>query len=184
MLSKKECERVMIQEFGRIIEELADETRNGEATYSAQRAIKHGALYLVDNPQLQRVEFQAAYYYRKFEKLRTPRTSRRNAQGQLEFKFLYAPSGLIKYSKDERGLMRDMTALGALRRSRLLQEALKNTTDGITAELIAINGWLQAWDRTQFKTLDELQRAVFGYEDQPEQEPPDDEENDEENDDA
>jgi hypothetical protein len=163
MLSKKEIKRLILAEYDSITLKLVEAARNGDAHYSPHAAIKECAVFLADNPHLQRLEPQAAAFYKLWEKDKIPPTTKKNEQGQLELGFDYKPQGVIIYGRNERGFMRDMTFFDVLRRQQVLQTALKHTTDGIHAELSFYNERLQRWDQARYKTIDSLMREVFGW---------------------
>lgn len=163
MLSRQEIKQIFKHEYDAITARLVEANRNGEAHYTAHQAIKEGTLFLSQNPHLQSLEIQAARYYKIWERAKIQPTTRLNADGQMELGFGYVPNAVIVYGKNERGFMSDMTPKDTLSRMRLLQTSLKHTTDGIHAELTFYTESLQEWDQQKQKTMDALQKEVFGW---------------------
>jgi hypothetical protein len=175
MLSRREIKIIMLKQYDVITTDLVEKARNGDAHFTPHEAIKICTLFLSDNPQLQRLEHQAAAFYKLWERYKIPPTRKKDIHGQLQLGFDYKPSGLIIYGKKERGFMHDMTVPNILKRMKILQDSLKNTTDGIHAELVSYTEWLEGFDQSKYKILDEVMRQVFGWQEPPEQpEEPDD----------
>lgn len=176
MKSRREIQLQVFKALDVMVQRIADGHRNGEALWTPREVKTELYIYVGENPEVQRREILVEQYYRKWERHRIQPVAKIKADGQTEFRFEYQPNAVIIYSHTDRGFMKDATFMGGLKRLRWLSDKRKKTNDAIDVQEKYWTDKLLVWKQDVHRTLDELEKEIFGW--QPPPEPPSNNEED------
>jgi len=160
MMSRREIEQIIDQQLDQIAQEIAN--GNPEVKWVPAEVKRGLGNFVRVRPDLLNVEIQVEQHYKRWEKARSELTRNRE-EGQLELGYDYSPLAVILYDKQERGFMKDMTFKDSIKRSRWLDQKLKDTADGIHAQKSYLTERQLVWDQNKHKNLDQLERDAFGW---------------------